>query len=484
MAQDKAGTAREFGQLDTRQLKLSHKDPLYDIYQNLNRILRTVYVRLNLLEGASGPISLGANINLNANLVTNSGDAVDAGDLISLSYAAAHYGPIAMADALSLGGTNPLNVSGLRGQLFQAQPAAAPRGDPSVILTGALDGQLFVFDNILYRVDATTNPFTAVPISGTAVVLQGTHAARLSTFPAASYTYGTLFRETDRNILYVDYNNSGHVWRYAGGIYEAVFASRPADLGTDDIGFPFYGTNTGAYYLWDGSAWQLVGGAGAGFVTTTGSPSSGNLTKFSGATSVTSADLTGDVTTSGTVATTIASNAVTTSKITNSNVTYAKIQNVSATDKVLGRSTAGAGVVEEITCTAFARSVLDDTDAATARATLGVAIISMSVFFPGTMAGDGLTYDIFKASSVFTFSFPAGIATWRANVQTNPGGTATFTFKKNGSSFGTLAISTIGGFTWTSASGASFADGDLFSITTSSDGTIQSVMISAFGTRA
>ena len=51
--------------------------------------------------------------------------------------------------------------------------------------------------------------------------------------------------------------------------------------------------------------------------------------------------LTGDVTGSGT-----GSFAAT---IANSAVTYAKIQNISATNRILGRSTAGAGVVEEIT---------------------------------------------------------------------------------------------------------------------------------------
>lgn len=58
--------------------------------------------------------------------------------------------------------------------------------------------------------------------------------------------------------------------------------------------------------------------------------------------------------------------------VDNDAITYAKMQNVSATDKLLGRATAGAGDVEEITCTAFARTLLDDADATTARATLGV----------------------------------------------------------------------------------------------------------------
>jgi hypothetical protein len=75
------------------------------------------------------------------------------------------------------------------------------------------------------------------------------------------------------------------------------------------------------------------------------------------------AALTGDVTASANAnATTIANDAV----------TYAKMQNVSATDKVLGRSTAGAGDVEEITCTSAGRALIDDADAAAQRTTLGL----------------------------------------------------------------------------------------------------------------
>ncbi len=48
------------------------------------------------------------------------------------------------------------------------------------------------------------------------------------------------------------------------------------------------------------------GGGGSGTVTTTGSPASGELTKFSGADSITNGNLTGDVTTTDTLATTLA----------------------------------------------------------------------------------------------------------------------------------------------------------------------------------
>lgn len=59
--------------------------------------------------------------------------------------------------------------------------------------------------------------------------------------------------------------------------------------------------------------------------------------------------LTGDVTnTAGSLATTIANNAVTTAKIANANVTKAKIENVTAS-RLLGRGASGAGAPEEIT---------------------------------------------------------------------------------------------------------------------------------------
>ena len=68
------------------------------------------------------------------------------------------------------------------------------------------------------------------------------------------------------------------------------------------------------------------------------------------------------------------------SSVADGSVTYAKIQNVSATDKILGRSSAGAGVVQEITCTAAARALLDDASAADMRATLGFSEATSGAF--------------------------------------------------------------------------------------------------------
>lgn len=70
--------------------------------------------------------------------------------------------------------------------------------------------------------------------------------------------------------------------------------------------------------------------------------------EFDGALNLRRAALTGDVTASaGSNATTIANSAVSTAKIADDAVTFAKIQNI-ATDRLLGRDTAGSGDTEEI----------------------------------------------------------------------------------------------------------------------------------------
>ena len=88
-----------------------------------------------------------------------------------------------------------------------------------------------------------------------------------------------------------------------------------------------------------------------------------------------------------------------TSAFANDAVTYAKIQNVSATDRLLGRSSSGAGDVEEIVCTSFARTILDDADASAARSTLGLGAVA---------TGDTINTSLLENDSVTNAKIAAG----------------------------------------------------------------------------
>ena len=106
------------------------------------------------------------------------------------------------------------------------------------------------------------------------------------------------------------------------------------------------------------------------------------------------------------------SNTGTTWTIDNQAVTYAKIQNVSATDKLLGRSTAGAGSVEEITCTAAGRALLDDADASAQRTTLGLGTLAtQSGTFSGTSSGTNTGDQTITLTSDVTGSGTGSFAT-------------------------------------------------------------------------
>lgn len=90
---------------------------------------------------------------------------------------------------------------------------------------------------------------------------------------------------------------------------------------------------------------------------------------------------------------------VTTAKIVDANVTLAKIQNI-ATDVLLGRASAGSGVTEQITCTSFGRSLLDDTDASVARTTLGLGSLATQNASSVTITGGSISGVTLSATSL------------------------------------------------------------------------------------
>jgi len=134
--------------------------------------------------------------------------------------------------------------------------------------------------------------------------------------------------------------------------------------------------------------------------------------------------------------------------IDNGVVSYAKMQNVSSSDRLLGRASAGAGVVQEITCTSLGRSILDDTSVTAVHTTLDLNTYYSQVGHTHD-AGD-VTTGVFNTARLGTGSatsstYLRGDGTW-ASVS---GGTATPAGNDNEIQFnnsGVLGADT--NFTW------------------------------------
>lgn len=110
--------------------------------------------------------------------------------------------------------------------------------------------------------------------------------------------------------------------------------------------------------------------------------------------------------------------AVVTASIATGAVTYAKMQSVSATDRLLGRFSSGPGAVEEIACTAAGRSLLDDADASAQRATLGLGSIATQAANAVAITGGSVNGAAIGGSSASTAAFTTLTTTGSVGVAT------------------------------------------------------------------
>lgn len=109
-------------------------------------------------------------------------------------------------------------------------------------------------------------------------------------------------------------------------------------------------------------------------------------------------------------------------------VSYSQIQNISDTDKLLGRVTSGAGVIEEITLTAAGRALIDDVDASAQRTTLGLGTLAtQSGTVSGTNTGDNAVNTLYSGLAASKQDVITGLTSSAAELNILDGATLSTT---------------------------------------------------------
>ncbi len=234
--------------------RLQVKEGIVPEWFSLDRILYKMQSDIFALSGRGtggvlfgGPINAGANRIFGiVNTVTPTNDEV-----VSYGLAQSLYAPKVMQSALSALGLNPLNVQNLPGLLRDPQNAGIQvvAALPSQSLSSA--NLVVIYQNTLYRFDATTFPGKWKQITTTGIIPSGTRGA----IPAASIA-GVPYIETDLNALYLD-NGTNYVLRLGFAI--GTDATRTGlVVGANDNGLPFFVTDTNILWAVQAGAWSKL----------------------------------------------------------------------------------------------------------------------------------------------------------------------------------------------------------------------------------
>lgn len=243
--------------------------------------------------------------NENAYIATETAAALDADSAFSASAS----GTVVTCTVTAVGAITGSFSSGISG-LAEACTVTTEGADPYIASISQIDGSLIEAIDPL-KIDATGT-------TDSTTFLRGDGSWAVPAYPPG-------LTDGDKGDISVSF--SGTAWTIDA---EAVTLAKMANMATASL----LGRST----------------AGTGSPEVLSASSARSLLNVAdGANNYSHPNHTGDVTSTGDGATTIANDAVTTAKIINDAVTYAKIQNISATSRVIGRKSSGSGDAEECT---------------------------------------------------------------------------------------------------------------------------------------
>jgi hypothetical protein len=132
------------------------------------------------------------------------------------------------------------------------QAAMVAANQPTTLSQAELDQLIKAIRDQLQIGGSAPLNLTGLISQGSGTVVVATHAQRLGVF-SPPVNAGALVYETDRNTMYISLPS--HVY-HTIAIQVQALANRPTDLTLNDAGYLFWASDTQTLYIWNGTAWN------------------------------------------------------------------------------------------------------------------------------------------------------------------------------------------------------------------------------------